>query len=70
MSQDAIFKYLSEGDFKTVQEVSDNLNIRYIDACRKINRLYAYGFLDVKIKKGKGTRYVRRTFRVKKDCIR
>lgn len=35
----------------------------------RINRLYAYGFLDIKIVKGNGTRYDRRRFRVKEKCI-
>jgi len=36
---------------------------------KKINRLYAYGFLDVIIPEGKGTMYMRRKFRPKLNII-
>jgi len=32
---------------------------------RKVNKLYAHGFLDIQIPKGKGSMYWRRRFRVK-----
>jgi hypothetical protein len=36
---------------------------------KKINCLYAYGFLDCIIPEGKGTRYMRRKFRPKEKYI-
>jgi hypothetical protein len=72
MCQNSVFMYLKKqretGDtsFYTIRELMCALNIKeYRAFVKKVNKLYAFGFLDCELQKGEGTAYTRRGFRIK-----
>lgn len=60
----------SEGDYSffTIGEIRDALGISHVPVWQSVNRLYAWGHLDVKVEKSRGLFGIRRRFRLKDDC--
>jgi hypothetical protein len=78
MCQEDILKILIEDSKKDITKWFSMIDIEKILIERnyttmrfnkKVNCLYAFGFLDVIIPKGKGTMYMRRKFRPKEKYI-
>lgn len=75
MCQGDIFHFLmvelSNGNdrFWSVGELADELGVSIITIYDKVNKLYSFGFLDIKIPLDKSVYYIKRRFRLKKKYI-